>query len=625
MKKNLPIYLLFFSLTATLLGYLPGISGTLYFDDIPNLDRLRSMTGWLLVVDFLATGIAGPAGRPISLLTFVAQQSYWPDGLPVLLATNIAIHLFAGLAVYLLAYAIALTQSRDEPTSVGYIALGTATLWLICPFLVSAQLMLIQRMTTLSGLFVFAGLASYCWGRLFQQTRPRLARHLIWAGLLGGTLLATLSKENGILLPMLALCIEWTLFKRAALRPPVRTVRYAIYLATAFVLCYLALRVPSLWTDGWRAYSPWQRLISQPPVILDYIINLLAPRTVEISPYTHWERAVSSITDARFIIAFTLLTLVSIGGVLLRRRLPVLSFAILFFLAGQIIESSIIYLELFFAHRNYVPAFSLFFALCFGVSRLPQEARRLAAIGLAGYSVICYVVLVSTTTLWGNPVLAAEMWAKQYPQSIRAQHALANSYTQLGDWATATHLLDDMEPLSGSAGLYRLQPLLFCVSEVDAEMRVQYAESRFQVGPALRGVGETLEMLTRQALAGACPSVSSSRAIRLADAILLSPAYRYEKGARAKAWYAKALVSGENDDLAGMLLYLQEAFQESRYLDVALFRASVLVSMKRFDEAQAYLDELDGAAPSNLIKRAIWQQRVKHWRQLVDAEAAISA
>ena len=63
------------------------------------------------------------------------------------------------------------------------------------------------------------------------------------------------------------------------------------------------------------------------------------------------------------------------------------AFAVLFFLAGHILESSIFPLELIFEHRNYLPSFGPWFALGVSGLLLANHFRhgRSLKIGLAVY------------------------------------------------------------------------------------------------------------------------------------------------------------------------------------------------------------------------------------------------
>jgi len=47
---------------------------------------------------------------------------------------------------------------------------------------------------------------------------------------------------------------------------------------------------------------------------------------------------------------------VALAALVVRRRFPLFAFAVLFFLAGHLLESTVFPLELVFEHRNYLPS-----------------------------------------------------------------------------------------------------------------------------------------------------------------------------------------------------------------------------------------------------------------------------
>ena len=54
-------------LVLVVLGYLPGISGALYYDDYSNLDGLSSVADLKSASQFVFGGHAGPLGRPVAV------------------------------------------------------------------------------------------------------------------------------------------------------------------------------------------------------------------------------------------------------------------------------------------------------------------------------------------------------------------------------------------------------------------------------------------------------------------------------------------------------------------------------------------------------------------------------
>jgi hypothetical protein len=107
-------------------------------------------------------------------------------------------------------------------------------------------------------------------------------------------------------------------------------------------------------------------------------------------------------------------------GVLERRKHPALSFAILFYFVGHLIESTFLPLELYFEHRNYLPALPMFWPLAIwltGLGPLPALRKTLSLLVPIGLAALTH----ERANLWGNPFEQAILFAEAAPNSPRAQ------------------------------------------------------------------------------------------------------------------------------------------------------------------------------------------------------------
>src|SRR5690625_5686299 len=200
-------------------AYSQALGGTWHFDDSWNLGGLEKIDGPSSALQFILGGRAGPTGRPVALLSFALQADAWPDRPEAMLAVNIIIHLINGLLVFFVAALLARLTAAAHGASAArqlWLAALAASAWVLAPFLASASLMVIQRMTTLSATFLFAAMAVYLFGRMRVQRRPVQAAVIMTLGAGVGTRLATLTKENGALLPALLLVTELVLLNRLA-------------------------------------------------------------------------------------------------------------------------------------------------------------------------------------------------------------------------------------------------------------------------------------------------------------------------------------------------------------------------------------------------------------------------
>ena len=115
-----------------------------------------------------------------------------------------------------------------------------------------------------------------------------------------------------------------------------------------------------------------------------------------------------------------------IGAWRARTRWPIVSFAVLFFFAAHSLEASFIPLELYFEHRNYLPASVLFWPLGNWLMS-PGRLHVARAILAAGIVIVFMAETRIGAKIWGNPPELAYAWAARNPESPRAQ-AFAAQY-----------------------------------------------------------------------------------------------------------------------------------------------------------------------------------------------------
>ncbi len=446
--------------------YWPGRHGTFLFDDYANLQALGSygpIDRLWKVVAFLTSGFAGPTGRPVALASFLLNARDWPAAPLGFKLTNVGIHLLCGavLAVLLRGLSRALGAEDRRAAWIGVLAAG---MWLLDPFWVSTTLYVIQRMAMLAALFAFAGLAGYVHGRALLGAGRRRAGYL-WmsVSLVLGTLLATLSKENGALLPLLAWLLERSVLARDGLVARERGLRtwnrVFLILPSLLLLGYLCSYLPALWEGarGGRAFTPGQRLLSEGRILWIYLRDIWSARAHDgglfhddIAISTGWLRPWTTLPSA-----IGLLLLALAGWRACRARNPAwvaTGSAVLFFFAGQLIESGWIQLELVFEHRNYLPAALMFWPLAWLVvprerSATPPAAWCRPSLRWLRVLALAWLALFALQTArraseWGRPFEQALVWAREHPDSPRAQAYLANFWTDAGNQAQAARLLD---------------------------------------------------------------------------------------------------------------------------------------------------------------------------------------
>lgn len=477
---------LLLGLLSMILIYSFGWSGSLHFDDEVNLGGLARVfaQGDLdprAASEFIFSGHAGPLGRPIALLSFLMDGSGWPHDVWALLYTNTLIHGLNGVILSAILLLLGRSRGWHEKQTV-WIAVISATLWLLLPLLASSSLMAVQRMTVLSSSFMLAGLWIYLFGRSRVPSSPGPGFILMMLGLGLGTFLGALTKEQAALLPTLILVLEcvwlpalsvasgrqkklWLVFRILAL-----------YLPTVLIFIYLLRILPNAQSAyALRDFSLSERLWTESVILWDYLRLGFLPRSAVLGPF-HDDYPVLGMGWPAGLATF-LWIVVWILAWLLRRRSSLPLMALMWYWACHLIESTVIPLELYFEHRNYLAMVMPMFALATGswIYFSRTNNLRLGAILCSAYTLLLAGVLFQTTSLFGHPRMGAEIWYTQHERSPRSAIYLSQQLILAGERQTALKIIDHTAGLLDHPGDLNLQGLLLaCGREGVDQLEARY-------------------------------------------------------------------------------------------------------------------------------------------------------
>jgi hypothetical protein len=422
--------------------YTQGIASNFILDDISNIEAIKNIqpnTYWQDSLHFIFNGQAGPLGRPVSLFSFSLQSYAWPNA-EIFKTINIFLHLLIGSLIFWFLLILGRLIKIKNNFLLPFCFIST-TIWLLSPLQISTVLYVVQRMTQLSALFSLLSFITYLYGRQYFD-QQQIKRGLVWMSLGLGFfgLLAIFSKENAVLIPLFILVIEFTLLQHLVKS---RIWHYwasiFLYFPVGFIVFYLIFMVDPISGYINRPFSLGERLLTEPRVLLDYLRQLFLPSAYNFSLYQD-DYIISTQLWQPISTFFSIVILISgiIFAFFVRRTYPIISFSILWFYAGHLLESSSIPLFIYFEHRNYLPILGPIIGSVYLLMRLYQNKciKKTIRQFIPVLSIIWifYIGFIywGELKLWKNPLFQAIYWAEQNPQSRQAQSYAAAMLGQQG-------------------------------------------------------------------------------------------------------------------------------------------------------------------------------------------------
>jgi len=301
--------------------------------------------------------------RPVAYLTFAIN--YYFSGLHVFSyhLVNLFIHALCSIVLYLFIYRtlnLPVVKTRYS-FNAHAVSLVSVWLWATHPIQVTAVTYIVQRMASMAGLFYILSMYGYLRARTAETARIRFTWYA-WCCISG--VLSFMTKENAAMLPFTIF-----IYERFLIQPEFNTKRIWNRLLKPIVLPVLIVLVLAfLYTDplsvlsGYdnRPFTPIDRLMTQPRVILFYISLLIYPTSSRLALLHDIEFSTGMLSPWTTLPSMVMLTGIVLFFILLAKKHPLISFSGLFFFLNHLIEGSIFNLELIYEHRNYLPSMLFF-------------------------------------------------------------------------------------------------------------------------------------------------------------------------------------------------------------------------------------------------------------------------
>ena len=300
---------------------------------------------------------------------------------------------------------------------------------------------------------------------------------------------------------------------------------------------------------------------------------------------------------------------------LVRHRQPLVAFGLLWFFAGHLSESTLLPLELYFPHRNYLPAIGLYLAL--GVLAMDWLGRRdfgFPMRPLVGgvYSLVFTAVLANGTILWGNRDLASEMWYINDRDSERAAQYLFQYYAENGEVDIAGSLIERFIRDHPGEAIFSVQALAICeqseqafLSKVDRAVSDLLEERT--ITTSLSGLIQQFAALSKTS---DCEHFGVEQAEQIANAALASNGRIYPS-ARQGLLFAKAQIADHREEYAKAIELLKRSLTIRPVLDAAVLITYYHTLNDDIEGARTFLRETIADPPVGLSRKIVWRARLE--------------
>lgn len=443
-RKN--VFSFFALLFLILITYSNTFDASWHFDDENNILKNKPLHLTELNIQnikktfFADWNGSGKLYRPVACLSFALNYYFGGTGVFGYHMVNLVIHFLSSIFLFLFVYHtlnLPVLKAKYGPNSY-FIALLATVFWAINPMQTQAVTYVVQRMTSMTGMFSIMAMYFYLKARISTQN-PLKTIHYFICCVCG--ILALGSKENAVMLPMVILLYDLFLIQGVT-RKNIR--RYSFFLLIAVLVCLalaLLLAGPSILDPkgivaGYqnRGFSLSERLLTEPRVILFYVSLLLYPMPDRLCLEHGITLSTSLITPISTIISIVAILLILCVAAAGSKRWPFISFCVIFFFLNHLIEASVFPLELIFEHRNYLPSMLFFVPIAILLSNGIQFFSSKQTLQVI---LISFVVLVLIG--WGHSTYARNMvWendgslsldcVEKYPDLARPHHNLGVYY-----------------------------------------------------------------------------------------------------------------------------------------------------------------------------------------------------
>ncbi len=425
--------------------YSNNYSASWHFDDEPNIlnrDELHLKNlNWKNIYKTFFWG--KKIFRPVSCFSLALNYYFDKEKVFGYHLVNNFIHILSSIFLFLFIHqALKLPGLRGDFEKDAYdMALLATIFWASNPIHTQSVTYIVQRMTSMAGMFYIMSIYFYTKARLNSKKSYRTFLFIL------STVTAFLafgSKENTIILPVTVLLLEIILIQQLSFKVWLKENKTLSILLLSGFLVMALIYFQFVRGGGFtsfldhyesRPYGLKERLLTEPRVIIYYITQLLYPMPSRLCVNHDFSLSYSLFHPITTLFAIMLIAFLIVGAFILSKRIPLISFSIIFFLLNHSIESTVLPLELVFEHRNYIPSMLIFIPISFIIIKILKIFHHRKIMAYLILSCITLVLIAyGHSTFIRNHIWKTEesLWLdciEKYPDLWRPHNNLARYYS----------------------------------------------------------------------------------------------------------------------------------------------------------------------------------------------------
>lgn len=416
------------------LSYSNALDGPFVLDDVIRIQLNPFIRIEQLDWASLRRAALESPSRPVAHLSFALNYFLHRFEVRGYHLFNIGVHIATAILVFFVTRDWFTRGARRRSLTAGVdgeafaMALVAALLFVAHPIQTQSVTYVVQRMNSMAAMFVLLSFLLFVAGR----DRTGAKRWLFWLSSLASWLAALGSKQSAITLPGLLLLYEW--YFRQDLRADwLRRNPVAVAMAClAVVAVGLLFASDTVFEYGQRPFTLWQRVLTQPRVVMQYIGLLFLPLPSRLN-LGHEVSVSTSLIDP----PSTLLSILTILGLLalaiaLARSHRLTSYCVLWFFGNLVLESSFVSLELMFEHRLYLPMVGFVVWVSASIASVPRiQQRTKLALAFSLVALLAVGTHLRNQTWRDKVTLWSDVVAKS-PGNSRARADLGASLVEVG-------------------------------------------------------------------------------------------------------------------------------------------------------------------------------------------------